>query len=123
VDKSAWNTLIGPFRTLESVAELRGETIPEVRAHAADDEILLLRTSAGDLVAPAFQFGPASELLPSLPEVTAVLRTGVDDPWTWAQWLNSTPRPPGVSFAQRLRNGDVEGVLATARATAAAWAP
>ena len=54
-----------------------------------------------------------------------VLRTGVDNPWTWAQWLN-TPLTDDDGVEQpanieRLREGQLADVLLEAEHDAAAW--
>jgi hypothetical protein len=64
-------------------------------------------------------------------EVLTPLGPGTDDPWAWAQWLN-TPvpdrahpaagEPPRHRNIERLFDGQANGVLAAAERTASGWA-
>ncbi len=84
---------------------------------------LRLDTSDQRTLYPAFQVRN-SALVPGLSEVLPILGAGVDDPWTWAQWLNTPLRGgDGVErrHIDRLAAGEVAGVVAAARRDAASW--
>ncbi|WP_336644611.1 hypothetical protein [Microbacterium sp. USHLN186] len=119
-----WAEIVGPCYTTVSVARTLGWT--EAMVNEAVDSLALLRltTSDGVQLYPAFQIWdgrPASDLA----DVLRVLRTGVNDPWTWAQWLNTpltdedgVEQPANI---ERLREGQLADVLLEAKHDAAVW--
>ena len=124
--KSPVSSVIGPFYTTNSLTAVRGVSREAIRQAAGKGDILRLWTSDSQPVYPAFQFGPHGELLPGLRLVLEVLARGHEDAWLWAQWLNgaepASDLKVSVTIADRLRDGDVAGVLELARQTASAWA-
>jgi len=61
------------------------------------------------------------QTVPSLKDVLRTLATGVNDPWTWAQWL-AAPDTRAVRHIDRLWAGLDAEVLYHARQAAAQWA-
>lgn len=119
-----WADIVGPCYTSASLARTLGWTESKVTEAAESLALLRLTTSDGVDLYPAFQVQDG-EPQRDLADVLRVLRTGVDDPWTWAQWLN-TPLADedGVeqpSNIQRLREGQLADVLLEAEHDAAAW--
>jgi hypothetical protein len=86
---------------------------------AAELRVLRLRTADGRNLYPAFQVQD-DHLHSHLREVLLVLKSGINDPWTWAQWLNTemVTEPTPMS---RLWAGDLSGVLREAEHDAWAW--
>lgn len=123
-DANPWAEIVGPCYTTASLARTLGWT--EAKVNEAADSLALLRLTTSDAVDlyPAFQIWngePARDLA----EILRVLRTGVNAPWTWAQWLNtSLTDEDGVghpSSIQRLREGQLADVLLDAKHDAAVW--
>ena len=119
-----WADIVGPCYTTASLARTLRWTTPESAEAAESLTLLKLTTSDGVELYPAFQIWdgrPASDLA----DVLRVLRSGVDDPWTWAQWLNTpltdedgVEQPANI---ERLREGQLADVLVEAEHDAAAW--
>lgn len=120
---SPWADIVGPCYTTASLARELG-IAPEAVLDAAAD-LRALRLLTGDNVAlyPAFQVIERS-LIPGLQPVLVLLRSGIDDPWTWAQWLVtvSPETPIAPKPIDQLAKGKVDPVLRDAAHTAAAWA-
>lgn len=119
-----WAEIVGPCYTASSLSRTLGWTETAVVEAADSLALLKLTTDDGVDLYPAFQIWDG-EPVPGLVEVLRVLHTGVNGPWTWAQWLN-TPLTDedGVeqpSNAQRLREGHLADVLLEAKRDAAAW--
>jgi hypothetical protein len=119
-----WADIVGPYYTPASLARALGWT--EAKVNEAADSLALLRLTTSDGVEcyPAFQVQDG-EPLNGLADVLRVLRSGVDAPWTWAQWLN-TPLTDEDGVVQpanieRLRAGQLTEVLLEARHDAATW--
>lgn len=87
-------------------------------------QILELLTDDDVLLYPAFQVREG-RLVPGLTQVLEVLSTGTKGRWTWAQWLNTRVDDGNggeePSAIERLREGDLDGVLLEARHDAWAW--
>jgi hypothetical protein len=113
--------LVGPCYTTVGVCRLLGVSRQTISEMATGLQILRLRTSDGVFLSPRLQFTDTGETVPGLHQVLVELSRGVDDPWSWAQWLAAEVdgRPSAVD---RLRAGHVEEVLVDARHTADAWA-
>lgn len=99
-------------------------TEAEVATAATSLTVLELLTKDGVRPHPAFQFRDG-RLVEGLAQVLQVLSTGTRGGWTWAQWLNTRPDDgrggEEPSAIERLRAGDLEGVLLEARHDAWAW--
>lgn len=117
--ESLWADIVGPCYTVESLSRVMG-LLPAKIAEAAEKLTMLrLRTAYEVDVVPAFQVRDG-RVYPNLRPVLATLRRGVDDPWTWAQWLNAEVRGE-PSHMSRLWEGDLDGVLRDAGHVAWAW--
>jgi hypothetical protein len=119
-DENPWAKIVGPCYTTVSLARELGVGTSAVSRAARELRALRLRTSDGVLLFPAFQLHEGG-LMPGLAKVLTELRDGLDDPWTWAQWLVATPPGGTRSHIEDLRAGDIEGVALAARHTAWAW--
>lgn len=123
-DANPWAPIVGPCYTATSLARALGWT--ESKVNEAADSLALLRLTTADGVElyPAFQIQDG-EPLRGLAKVLRVLRTGVNDPWTWAQWLNTPLSDENgvlqLTNAQRLREEQLGDVLREAQHDAAAW--
>jgi hypothetical protein len=127
-----WPRIVGPCYSSGSLQRVLGISRAAVSKAAAEHRLLRLQTSDGHYVYPAFQVVDGA-LVRGLRDVLDALDLGAqDDPWTWAQWLN-TPVPDRTAVAadgaqppvrrniERLADGDFEGVLHDAEVTAASW--
>ncbi|MCL2787360.1 MAG: hypothetical protein FWD59_02535 [Micrococcales bacterium] len=121
VADSQWAELIGAVYTTAALVDFLGVTRQAINQRVHSRGILRLVTASGRAVYPAFQFAANGQTAPSLKDVLRTLATGVDDPWTWAQWL-AAPDAQGVRHIDRLWAGLDAGVLLDARQTAAQWA-
>ncbi|MCL2785562.1 MAG: hypothetical protein FWD55_09095 [Propionibacteriaceae bacterium] len=117
---SVWKDIAGPVYTSRGLQKWLGISRQAISQHAKERRILRLITADGISVFPAFQFDDHGHRLPHLKDVLDILYEGLDDPWTWATWLN-TPIRNGESYADRLRQGEWESVLEQAREDAWAW--
>jgi len=115
-----WGPAIGPVYTSAGLQEWLGISRQAISQHVRGRRILRLTTADGVSVFPSFQFGANGDRLPYLREVLDALAQGIDDPWTWAVWLN-TPGSQGLTHAENLRRGDPTAVLEQAREDAANW--
>jgi len=118
---------IGPCFTEESIGAALGHSAEEIATLIQGDYLLALTTSDGSVVFPAFQLDHG-RTVQALPPVLRMLRKGINDPWTWALWLNSTPPfsaddhdAPGTSRMAQLIAGDVDGVVLAAYRAAQSW--
>jgi len=116
-----WAELLGAVYTTPSLVGFLDVTRQAINKRAHDRSILRLVTANGQAVYPAFQFAADGQTAPRLKDVLQTLATGVDDPWTWAQWLAASDAQ-GVSHIDRLWAGQAAEVLVDARQTAAQWA-
>lgn len=127
-----WPRIVGPCYSSGSLQRALGISRAALSKAAAELRLLRLQTSDGHYVYPAFQVVDGA-LVRGLRDVLDALRFGApDDPWTWAQWLN-TPVPdrsivvadgaqaPVRRNIERLIEGDIEGVVQDAEVTAASW--
>ena len=99
---------------------MTGVTEAAVRAAAADLSILALTTADDVQILPSFQVRDGRGV-PRLRPVLETLRTGIDDPWTWAQWLN-VDMPDRGRYIDELWAGEFTLMLTQARHAAWAWA-
>lgn len=114
---------IGPFYDTAGLAAWLGMSRQLIHSQMKTGKILGLKTTEGELVYPAFQFGPAGERLPRLPEVLKILASQLDDPWGNAIWLNTPVKKfDNHSAAELLRGGQAEQVLTAARRDVDRWA-
>lgn len=121
--KNPWADIVGPCYTSGGIQKELGVGRAALSKAVRERRALRLETSDRRTLYPAFQVRNGA-LVPGLSDVLALLRSGVDDPWTWAQWLN-TPVRGGDGLERRhidrLSTGEIAGVLAAARRDAASW--
>ncbi|MDR0946064.1 MAG: hypothetical protein LBM66_07885 [Bifidobacteriaceae bacterium] len=117
---AAWSELLGPVYTTASLTAFLGITRQAVNRAAHELRILRLICQNGDAVYPAFQFSQDGSVAPGLRQVLHALAQGIEDPWTWAQWL-AAPTSAGRAI-DRLRTGQLDAVLLQAHQDAASWA-
>lgn len=117
--RSPWADMVGPCYTVGTLSHVLGVTSQEIMDAAASLQLLRLRTADGVDVFPAFQVR-GGQLHSGMSSVLAVLRSGIDDPWTWAQWLRA-PDCDGIAATDSLWEGHVLEVLREAERDAWAW--
>lgn len=120
-DESILAKIIGPCYTLSSMARALAPTEAAVVADGGSLCLLMLSTDDGTPLFPAFQMR-AGVAVEGLAEVLQGLQTGIDDPWTWAQWLNTAPPNSDLpSSIEMLYRGRLDEVIRDARHDAWAW--
>ena len=121
--KNPWADIVGPCYSSGGLQKELGVGRAALSKAVRERRALRLDTSDQRTLYPAFQVRNGA-LVPGLSEVLPILGAGVDDPWTWAQWLNTPLRGgDGVErrHIDRLAAGEVAGVVAAARRDAASW--
>lgn len=118
-EMSPWADVVGPCYTVGTLCQVLGVSSRHLSDAGAELRLLRLPTADGVDLFPTFQVR-GGQLCPGMASVLAVLRRGIDDPWTWAQWLNS-PGCNGVIAVESLWKGDVGEVLRDAERDACAW--
>lgn len=125
VAKSPWANVVGPCYTSGSLQRELGVERGAISKAVKERRALRLPTADGDNLYPAFQVRN-HRLVPGLNKVLPVLQSGIDDPWTWAQWLNAPLADDNGQDLPRaidlLAAGELDAVLNEARHDAAAWA-
>lgn len=123
-ERNSWADILGPCYTSQSIARTLGWTESQVAAAAESLQLLELRTTDDVRLYPEFQLWNGG-IVDGLPEVLRVLRAGINDSWTWAQWLNTRPSgSDGIdepSSIEQLREGNLSDVLRDARHDAWSW--
>lgn len=110
-DDRAWSEQLGPAYRQADVARLLRKS---KQAVSADSLLLKLTMRNGDVGYPVFQFDGGRQLA-GIRDVVAILTPVVVDSWTTASWLMSPSSDIGdVRPLDRLRDGDVEPVVAMA---------
>lgn len=121
--KNPWADIVGPCYSSGGLQKELGVGRAALSKAVRESRALRLETSDRRTLYPAFQVRNGA-LVPGLSDVLAILRAGVDDPWTWAQWLN-TPLRGGDGIERRhidrLSSGEIVGVVAAARRDAHSW--
>lgn len=103
------------------MAQAGGWAEAEVIAASESLRLLMLRTEDDVLLFPSLQLhdGKAME---GLTDVLRVLQSGVDDPRTWAQWLNvSLPDESPPRNIEYLYDGRLDEVIRDAQHVAWVW--
>lgn len=120
-ESNPWAQIVGPCYTVASMARALGWTEDEVMAAGNDLRLLMLHTDDNVDLFPSFQLRDG-KIAEGLREVLRVLQTGVNDPWTWAQWLNvPLPDEEPPRNITLLYEGRLEEALRDARHVAWAW--
>jgi hypothetical protein len=117
---SPWQEVIGPVYTTKGVCKLLGITRQAVHQLVQKRALLRLVTDDKVSVYPAFQFAEGGRRLPGLKQVLDALAKGIDDEWTWAQWLNSAAED-APSAVELMWAGRIDEVLAEAVSDALRW--
>lgn len=117
---SPWADIVGSCFTVRSFARATGTTEGAVQTAAVELSVLALTTADGVELFPSFQVRNG-RVVPHLQPILEALRRGIDDPWTWAQWLN-TDMPDEARHIDDLWEGKVELTLTHAKHVAWAWA-
>lgn len=123
-DENPLAEIIGPCYREASLVRLLQWAPEELATAVTAFDVLELVTEDDVRLYPTFQFDDGRPVA-HLADVLKVLHSGVDSPWTWAQWLN-TPLvthdgedlPTNID---RLRAGQVDDVLLEARHDAYVW--
>lgn len=117
-----WRDLLGPLLDRRDVQHRLGPgPAADVRDLEASGRLLGLPTESGDVVFPAFQFGPDGNVDPTILRILAILGPVVATPYTIASWLRS-PRKDlgGRTPVEWLELGhDPDSVIAAAELAAA----
>jgi hypothetical protein len=85
---SPWAETVGPCYTSGLLQIELGVKRGAISRAVREDRLLRLTTTDGATVYPAFQVRGGA-LVRGLREILPVLRSGSDNPWTWARWLNA----------------------------------
>lgn len=117
---SPWAEIVGPCYSVASFARETGMTEEEVRIAAVELRVLVLTTLDGVELLPAFQIRDG-KVVPQLRPILETLRGGIEDPWSWAQWLNVETESAGRHI-DNLWAGKCELTRLEAGHTAWAWA-
>lgn len=123
--KNPWADILGPCVASGVIQHALGVGRAALSKAVRERRALRLETSDHRTLYPTFQVRNGA-LVPGLSEVLPILEAGVNDPWTWAQWLNTPLRGrDGVErrHIDRLASGDIVDVVAAARRDAASWRP
>ncbi|MCM3778797.1 hypothetical protein [Microbacterium hydrocarbonoxydans] len=122
--RDPWRDIVGPCRRSESIGRVLGLSDAEVRRATESLELLAVVTDEGTTLYPDFQIHEG-RVVDGLQQVLAILHTGIDDPWTWTQFLNvavyDETEGRDVRWIEEMRAGRLEAVLNDARHTAWAW--
>lgn len=103
------------------MARALGWTGPEVVDGGRKLRLLMRHTNDDAYLFPAFQL-QEGKVLDGLHEVLLVLQSGVNSPWTWAQWLNvALPEEEPPRNITLLYEGRLEEALRDARHDAWTW--
>lgn len=116
---------VGPYYTIERIGRVLGHSEGAVAALVEGYCLLALTTADGVVVLPKCPLHNG-QMVSGLPTILRMLSEGIDDPWTWALWLNSTPPvvdgiAPEVSRIQQLIDGEFDRVLRAAERAASSW--
>ncbi len=117
--KSPWADVIGPCYTLASLGRALGRSQADLIHAVTELRLLGLPTADNETLFPSFQVH-GGRVYPDLATVLKILRSGIDDPWTWAQWLN-TPSCDGGVQMDALWSGRLADVVLDASHDAWAW--
>lgn len=116
-EPSPWDELIGPFvRTEGAQARLGGITRQAIAAKAARRRLLRVVTSDEVHLFPVWQFKESGGVVDGLPEVLSVFKGASIDDWTLAGWFRSVDPDLAETPYEAIMRGDVDRVLAAARA-------
>lgn len=85
-----WREVLGPLLDIEKVRELLGlKSRRQIRDLSASGKLLMLESSEGDELYPAFQFDANGSLYPEVAGVIEIFSGVVATPYTIASWFVS----------------------------------
>jgi hypothetical protein len=116
---NSWASVIGPCYLTASIARELAVTPSTVSRAARELRLLRLPTPERICLFPVFQLMDGAPVA-GLQAVLRILQVAIDDPWTWAQWLN-TPHSNRASNIDALKAGERDDVLLRARHDAWVW--
>jgi hypothetical protein len=115
-----WAQHLGPAYPTRHVRKLFKSSKQAVSDRVRRGTLLALRNDAGELVYPAFQFGPDGQPLPGIADVIAAFKGAVETPYTVAAWLVAPDAElDGSTPIEQLRHGRSELVSEVAHHHAA----
>jgi hypothetical protein len=115
-----WAQHLGPTYPTRHVCKLFNSTKQAVSDRVRRGTLLALRNEAGELVYPAFQFGPDGQPLRGIAGVVGALRDVVETPYTIAAWLVAPEAElDGSTPIDELRHGRAKAVSEAAQHYAA----
>jgi hypothetical protein len=119
-----WVHTVGPCYTATFARRAFDMSTQELDDARRDLRVLALETEDGETLHPMWQLREG-EVINGLHEVVTTLRTGVNDPWTWVQWLVFTPPPDDVNRSpiDEVRGGKKAQVIRDAEHIAWSWSP
>lgn len=117
-----FESTLGPFYSLEAVADLRGVSSATLNADVLEHRLLVLTTKEGQQACPAWQFAEGGRLLAGLAPTLSLLLASTDA-ITAAIWLTTaTRRLGGLSAIQWLQRGlEPNSVLVFAENDTVRW--
>jgi hypothetical protein len=115
-----WDQHLGPSYSTRHVRRLFKASKQAVNDRVRRGTLLAFRNEAGELVYPAFQFGPNGRPLAGLSAVIGAFKDAIETPYTIAAWLVSPEAElDGSTPIEELRRGRRELVADVARHYAA----
>jgi hypothetical protein len=115
-----WSQHLGPAYSTRIVRELFKSSKQAVNDRVRRGTMLALKTEGGEVVYPAFQFGPDGQPLRGIADVIGALKNAVETRYTIAAWLVSPEAElDGSTPIEQLRLGRSELVSEVARHYAA----
>ena len=116
--------VIGPCYTPTAIARVLGHDVEQILELTDGCCILALTTADDEVVYPAFQVHNGG-IVRGLPPILRALRRGIDDPWTWALWLQAATPSLGRHRArgrmEELIDGEFDRVFTAAVRSADSW--
>jgi hypothetical protein len=115
-----WARHLGPAYPTRHVRRLFKASKQAVNDRVRRGTLLALRNEAGEVVYPAFQFGPNGQPLAGIADVIGAFKGAVETPYTIAAWLVSPEAElDGSTPIEQLRLGRRDVVADVARHYAA----
>ena len=114
---SPWDDIAGPFLLIEGVQARLGISRGAVTLQAQERQLLRVVTSDAVELYPAWQFHGGA-VVEGLSQVLSLFTAADVDGWTVAGWLRTPDPALRRTPISALAGGDLEAVLAAARAAA-----
>lgn len=111
-----FDAAVGPFYDADGLRKWFHYSRAELASLEESRDILLVTTSDGHCLYPAFQFNAEGHVLPRLRELLNGLDPERDDAWGDAVWLNDAAEDlDGLTPAQALRTSRADDAIRLAR--------